>query len=336
MFVARRGGLQSSWRLAAGRGLASAQSRAGSSQQPKTMTATVDAYAEGPTTLVTKAPFKFIIDEPPKLGGRGMGPNPLTHFLGSLVACSQYTLTMIAKERKLPVVQRALWSAEGKYDLRGVQGTGAADARFQAISVTATVDTDTPQEELDSLAEEVEKRCIVASTCKASGMEMALTLKKGSVDHDCKPACELHDLEQAGPSTGTASGTPGTPSGKEGDSPKFSGTQGQGKPAAVAAGRRFHSAAWARANGEDVAREHLHAELEPQLQKETSEEGAPETRGGAYASRDSPRAQAAPPTDGLSEKDIIEQQTAGADTPPKVPTDDEGEEGPRAPGFAGE
>ena len=36
--------------------------------------AAASAYGEGPTTLVTADNvFKFIVDEPPKLGGRGLG-----------------------------------------------------------------------------------------------------------------------------------------------------------------------------------------------------------------------------------------------------------------------
>ena len=35
--------------------------------------AVADAYGEGPTTLVTAAKYKFIVDEPPKLGGKGLG-----------------------------------------------------------------------------------------------------------------------------------------------------------------------------------------------------------------------------------------------------------------------
>ncbi|KAL4524666.1 hypothetical protein Ndes2526A_g06781 [Nannochloris sp. 'desiccata'] len=73
---------------------------------------------------------------------------------------------------------------------------------------------------------------------------------------------------------------------------------------------------WA-ANGEDVAREHLDPNnKEPQLQKEQSEQGAEETRGGAYASRDSPRAQASPPTEGKSDEQLVTEQTAGAKTNP--------------------
>jgi hypothetical protein len=111
-------------------------------------------------------------------------------------------------------------------------------------------------------------------------------LKKGSVDHDCQPACELHALENDGNTTGKVKGNPG----KQADSPQFAGTGGKNN--GVPKSRGFHtvSSVWGK-DGEEIAREHLHAEEEPQIQKETSEKGSPQTAGGAYASRDSPRAQ---------------------------------------------
>jgi hypothetical protein len=60
------------------------------------------------------------------------------------------------------------------------------------------------------------------------------------------------------------------------------------------------------ADGEDVAREHLHADVTPQLQKESSEQGASPTAGGAYGSRDDPSAQASQPTEGKSQKQIVQ------------------------------
>ena len=55
-----------------------------------------------------------------------------------------------------------------------------------------------------------------------------------------------------------------------------------------------------------MAREHLGADVTPQLQKESSDQGAPTTAGGAYASRDDPRAQASQPTEGKSQKQIVQ------------------------------
>lgn len=193
-------------------------------------------YGEGATSLLSKESFKFIVDEPPKLGGKGMGeakawvrllrrvgdsstgvndrspplpgwvpgPNPLTYFLGSLVGCTQYTMTMVGKEMKVPELSRVTWSASGeyvgwnagelgaalpcqpanalplrRYDLRGVRGEAGTDARFQKVALTGTVDTEASQEDLDRIQGEVERRCIIAATCAASGA--CVCIGKGAV-----------------------------------------------------------------------------------------------------------------------------------------------------------
>ena len=112
--------------------------------------------------------------------------------------------------------------------------------------------------------------------------------------------------------------------GHEADTPRFAGND-------KAKARGYHTSATACANGKDVAREHLHAEEEPQLQKETSDQGAPETAGGAYASRDSPRAQASQPTEGMSNADIVAEQSAGTTTSPS----EDDYNAAKPPGFAG-
>jgi len=306
---------------------------------PKIMKAAAEAYSEGPTTLVKQGAFSFVVDEPPKLGGKGIGANPLTHLLGSLMACTSYTATMIINELKLPKFNRAAWSASGEYDLRGLQSVNSdVDARFSKISLKGVVNTDASEEDLDTIRNQIEKRCIVAATLGASAVEMDFKLEKGQVDHDCQPACEFHSFQKG--VTGKVNGNPGS----EADSPQFAGTAGQGKAKTAASARGYHtqsSVFWA-ANGEDVAREHLDPnKQEPQVQKEQSEQGAEETRGGAYASRDSPRAQASPPTEGKSDEQLVAEQTAGAKTHPSGHETGKSEEKGGSepvtspPGFAG-
>ncbi|EFN59543.1 hypothetical protein CHLNCDRAFT_138220 [Chlorella variabilis] len=241
--------------------------------------------------------FRFVVDEPPRLGGKGIGPNPLSLLLGSLAGCTQFTASMIAKEMKLGSVGSVAWSSAGEYDLRGVRGN----------------------------EDGVDKRCIVAATLKASGLDMRLRMKKGVVDHECEPACALHQLEeQGGGATGQVKGDPG----RDADAPQFAGAEGQGRASARGfasmARRGLHSSASWGQDGEDVAREHMQADKTPQLQKETSEKGASTTSGGAYSSRDDPRAQAAPPTEGKSEKQIIQEQDAGATVHPQTAGSAEG------------
>jgi hypothetical protein len=77
------------------------------------------------------------------------------------------------------------------------------------------------------LCMQVDRRCIVAATLKASGtglswrlrsnlsplvptpgllpnagLDLQLSMKKGEVDHNCEPACVLHELEDQGGATG--------------------------------------------------------------------------------------------------------------------------------------
>jgi uncharacterized OsmC-like protein len=313
----------------------------GSAGTPKIMKAAAEAYSEGPTTLVKQGAFSFVVDEPPKLGGKGLAANPLTHLFGALMACTSYTATMVIKELNLPLFNRAAWSASGEYDLRGLQSVNAdVDARFSKILLKGVVDTDASQEDLDMIRDQIEKRCIVAATLSASGMKMDFKLEKGQVAHDSQPANELRDIETLKGVTGKIDGNPGS----EADSPRFSGTSGHGKAKTAASARGFHtrsSVFWA-ANGEDIAREHLDPnKQEPQVQKEQSEKGAEETRGGAYASRDSIRAQAAQPTEGKSNEQLVKEQTAGAKTRPNGHETGESEEkgGSKPvtspPGFAG-
>lgn len=281
---------------------------AGMGQSP--MKVNADAYSEGVASLVYKGPFNFVIDEPEKLGGQGLGPNPLTYFLGSLMGCTHYTLSMIFSERQLPRVKGAQWSAQAEYDLQGVRGVEGISAKFQKIRLHGIVDTEIGQEDLEKIAQDLERRCIVAATCSASNSNTTISLAKGDVDHECKPACKLHDIQGNEKVTGLTSGQ----SRRQADTP-YQPEQ----PSAHKAfsNRSYHSSScfFIGANdGEDVARKNLGDQDEPQIQPGTSNQGAKETAGGAYASRDSPRAQAAQPTEGKSNGDIVKEQVAGAST----------------------
>lgn len=188
--------------------------------------ATVEGYAEGATTLVTKDGRKLLVDEPVKLGGKGIGANPLSFFLSGLLGCTQYTATFIAKastlnrgkggvfvlwftadavrmqygcsfsligcpawslrsppnpaapvhrtslaqELKLPDLGRCRWEASADFDMRGLRRVSPDyDARFQKLVVKGTFDTEASQQDLDAIAQQVEARCIVAATLRASG-----------------------------------------------------------------------------------------------------------------------------------------------------------------------
>lgn len=185
-------------------------------------------------------------------------------------------------------------------------GEGTAN-RFQRVVLSGTVDGEASQEDLDRILQQVDKRCIVAATIQASGAEVKLKLEKGRVDHDCTPACQLHSL--AGEEPGGATGVVDDRVSREADAPKFSGTGGRGRPRTRAyhtlgspsnlppINRHLHTTPAGRrgqgGDGEERARENVHAEQAPQLTKQYGEQYQPqEVAGGGYAGvRETPKAQ---------------------------------------------
>lgn len=279
---------------------------------PQFMKVEVDAYSEGTSTLVQRDAYSFVVDEPPKLGGKGLGANPVSLLLGSLIGCTQFTSLMIQKELGMPEIKRALWSANGEYNLQGVQGKEGSDAKLHNITVTGTLETEASEEELRSLASQIKQRNVIGSTLSSAGTNISVQLNKGHVAHDCQPACELHAFQKS--NGGEFAHKKDTPT-ESGDIPKpvSSSPPSDGSRRGYHTSRPLASEGREEPDGEEIARQHLHAEVEPQLQKGMSDKGAPETAGGAYASRDVPKAQGVPT--GESNKKVAQNQTAGTAEP---------------------
>jgi len=369
-----------------------------SSTNQAPMQASVEAYSEGTTTLVQHSSntYRFIIDEPEQLGGRGLGPNPMTMLLGSLLGCSQYTASTLAKEQRMAPLQCVSWSAQTEYDLQGVvSNSGGGDksdsnastttqnqsAKLQSVRVRGTVDTNSSQQDLDTLTTMMIGRNIIAATLQAAGAHLDIKLQKGQVDHECQPACELHHFmnqkKEGGGGGGDGdgdgeegvfvTGIGGPNVDRQGDSPQQPSSNKKASvpvdaPSHATSNKRgMHTSPTAATtttsnddnkqqqqqqqqqqkqqqrhldpslsvdkyggkNGEDISREHLHAEVEPQIQRETSEKGSPLTRGGAYASRDHPAAQG--PFWGEENGEVVEKETAGTTIHPPVKKRDEGD-----------
>lgn len=85
------------------------------------------------------------MDEPARLGGKDSGPNPLAVFLSSLVACEQFTATVVARELGVEF-SKCKWQAFGKFDLLGHAGKEGHDyAGFQEIRVEGHAETTASQ-----------------------------------------------------------------------------------------------------------------------------------------------------------------------------------------------
>jgi len=100
----------------------------------------------------------------PATGGTGMELCSGDMLLEALVACAGVTLKAVATALEIPL-RKATVSAEGDLDFRGTLGVAKdAPVGFRAIRLAFQVDSDAPQEKLDTLLKLTERYCVVYQT----------------------------------------------------------------------------------------------------------------------------------------------------------------------------
>jgi putative redox protein len=111
--------------------------------------------------------FTIEVDEPVRVGGTDLGPQPTDLFLAAVASCFLMALSHAARKREI------------KLSGLSVDVTGSYDGqRFSAIHVRARVGV--PVAELDQLVRAAERVCYVTNTLRA-GVE--LTTEAIAVDH---------------------------------------------------------------------------------------------------------------------------------------------------------
>ncbi|RWB19432.1 MAG: OsmC family peroxiredoxin [Mesorhizobium sp.] len=100
----------------------------------------------------------------PATGGSGLELCSGDMLLEALVACAGVTLKAVATALQFKL-GNAVVEAEGDLDFRGTLGV-ARDARvgFREIRLKFNLDTDEPQERIDSLLKLTERYCVVFQT----------------------------------------------------------------------------------------------------------------------------------------------------------------------------
>ena len=100
----------------------------------------------------------------PATGGSGMELCSGDMLLEALVACAGVTLKAVATALEIPL-RKATVSAEGDLDFRGTLGVAKdTPVGFRAIRLVFQIDSDAPQEKLDSLLKLTERYCVVYQT----------------------------------------------------------------------------------------------------------------------------------------------------------------------------
>jgi uncharacterized OsmC-like protein len=104
----------------------------------------------------------------PAAGGDGMSLCSGDMLLEALVACAGVTLNAVATAIGVEL-RDALVSAEGDLDFRGTLAVSKdAPVGFTAIRLSFDLDSDAPQEQLDSLLKLTERYCVVYQTLSHS------------------------------------------------------------------------------------------------------------------------------------------------------------------------
>ena len=100
----------------------------------------------------------------PATGGTGAELCSGDMLLEALVACAGVTMKAVATAMGIPL-RGATVRAEGDLDFRGTLGVDkTVPVGFRAIRLTFALDTDAPQDKLDTLLKLTERYCVVLQT----------------------------------------------------------------------------------------------------------------------------------------------------------------------------
>jgi uncharacterized OsmC-like protein len=116
----------------------------------------------------------------PATGGSGAELCSGDMLLEALVACAGVTLKAVATALEIPL-RRGVVKAEGDLDFRGTLGVAKdAPVGFRAIRLEFEIDSDAPQEKLDTLLKLTERYCVVFQTLYAKPeLSVKLTPQRG-------------------------------------------------------------------------------------------------------------------------------------------------------------
>lgn len=134
---------------------------------------------EGLQIEVTSGKHKFILDEPPQLGGTDTGMNPVEALLGSMGACMCIVAKSFAKMHKIDLQDLKI-ELEGDLDPDGFMGKNKeAKIGFSKIRIKIYIKSNSSEEDINSFVRFIEKTCPVCDTIVNSPeMTTQVTIEK--------------------------------------------------------------------------------------------------------------------------------------------------------------
>lgn len=117
---------------------------------------------------ISDTDWTFKVDEPEDGGGSNTGPNPMHHFLASLVGCQNEQAQVVAEELGFEAKQIE-FTAEINLNLAGFMGVADnSEGCFKQVRLEAVV-TGVSADQVATLGSRVDARCPILSLLRSAG-----------------------------------------------------------------------------------------------------------------------------------------------------------------------
>ncbi|TLS37023.1 OsmC family protein [Pseudalkalibacillus caeni] len=117
--------------------------------------------------------FRFLVDEPVKIGGDNEAPTPLDYVVGAFNGCILVVIDSVGKELGFQYKDIEI-SSEAWVDRRGLKGTADVSPYYQTVRNKIVFYTEHSNELLIEVKKTVQKRCPLYNLLKDAGVEVEL------------------------------------------------------------------------------------------------------------------------------------------------------------------
>ena len=120
----------------------------------------IEGESQNATKFAVQArQFSFIVDEPPSLGGKDEGANPVEYLLGSYAGCLNVIVHLVAKEEGIKINSLGI-KVSGDIDPASMLGLSYFNRPgFQSINVEFDIDSEAADSTINDLISKVKGRC---------------------------------------------------------------------------------------------------------------------------------------------------------------------------------
>lgn len=108
---------------------------------------------------ISGGPFNWDVDLPQPLGGSNQAPSPTAYFLGALAGCAVAFLNDTLAPEFGVQIDAATATAGCSTDLAGLVGVPGTDPRLRDLTLTVTVDSPSPAEDIEAMQTAWQQRC---------------------------------------------------------------------------------------------------------------------------------------------------------------------------------